>query len=119
MTPRDDTEAENIRGMIKSFKKNMSPIGNTGDNFLSTPNVFKLSYRKGNKPHPFLNRFKDCALTDMSVNYTGENVYATYHDGTPISMTMDLTFKELIPIYQADYKDGADLVDENYGGVGY
>jgi hypothetical protein len=41
----------------------------------------------------------------MSVNYTGENVYATYSDGTPVSMIMDLTFKELEPIYSGDYKD--------------
>ena len=41
----------------------------------------------------------------MNVNYTGENVYATYDDGTPISMNMDLTFKEIEPIYDIDYFD--------------
>ena len=41
----------------------------------------------------------------MSVNYTGEGVYATYDDSTPISMQMDLTFKELEPIYNTDYED--------------
>jgi hypothetical protein len=32
-------------------------------------------------------------------------VYATYDDATPVSMTMDLTFKELEPIYDVDYDD--------------
>ena len=54
-----------------------------------------------------MNRFKPCALTDISGNYTGENVYATYGDGTPVSMIMTLTFKELVPVYEDDYNDDA------------
>ena len=72
--------------------------------FLNTPNIFELQYKKGNKPHPFLNLFKPCFLSDMSVNYTSENVYATYSDGTPLSLNLTLTFKEILPIYETDYK---------------
>ena len=52
----------------------------------------------------------------MSVNYTGENVYATYNDGTPISLVLNLTFKELVPIYEEDYNDNAFIEgqDEDY-----
>ena len=101
MTPRDDREATSIKSIIRSLKKNMA--AKTDSLFLKTPNIFELQYKKGNKPHPFLNLFKPCALSDMSVNYTGENVYATYADGTPLSMVMTLTFKELLPIYEEDY----------------
>lgn len=104
MTPRDDAEAKNVSLIIRRLKKNMSAYAGEGI-FLKTPNVFELEYKKGSGTHPFLNKFKPCALTDMSVNYTGENVYATYEDGTPISILMDLTFKELTPVYQGDYKD--------------
>ena len=109
MTPRDSKESEQVRLIIRSLKKNMSakPDGT----FLKSPNVFDLVYRKGDTNHPFLHKFKPAALTDMSVNYTGENVYATYHDGTPISISMDLTFKELVPIYENDY--------DSPGGVGF
>jgi hypothetical protein len=64
-----------------------------------------LTYKKGTQKHPFLHTFKQCALTDMSVNYTGEGVYATYGGttpqggGTPVSMVIELGFKELEPIY--------------------
>ena len=68
----------------------------------------------GNKPHPFLNRFKPMALTDMQINYTGSGTYATYHDGTPVHIQVTLTFKELNPIYSEDY-DNIPLSD----GVGY
>ena len=31
--------------------------------------------------------------------------YATYDDGTPVSMIMDLSFKEIEPVYDIDYGD--------------
>lgn len=111
MTPREQPEAELCKKIIRKFKKSMSPVG--GDKlFLDTPNIFKLSYMTGNQEHKFLNKFKLCALTDMSVNYTGEGNYATYDDGAPVSMIMDLSFTEMSPIYAEDYK-------EDVGGVGY
>ena len=110
MTPRDENESVSIKSIIRTLKKNMAAKG-VGDLFLKTPNIFELQYKKGNKPHPYLNLFKPCALTDISVNYTGENVYATYADGTPISMVMTLTFKELVPIYAEDYDDSVFETD--------
>ena len=111
MTPRSAAEARECKNIIRSFKLNMAPktkgtgsIGGSGV-FLKTPNVFELRYRKGNSDHPFLHKFKQCFLTNISVNYTSEGVYATYDDATPISMTIDLTFKELEPIYDVDYHD--------------
>ena len=126
LAPRNPKEATEVKAIIRSLKRNMAPR-TTGEQvsdgtgvFLQTPNMFKLRYRKGNKDHPFLHRFKDCALSDMSVQYTGDNVYATYADGTPVSMILNLTFKELLPIYADDYNindDGEEFNDAqlNYG----
>ena len=117
MTPRSPQEAQECKNIIRSFKSNMAPktkgtgsIGGSGV-FLKTPNVFELRYKKGNSEHPFLHKFKQCFLTNVSVNYTGEGVYATYDDASPISMQLDLSFKELEPIYDVDYDDA--------GGVGF
>ena len=103
LTPRNDTESSSIKTIIKVFKKNMAPKAAKRAQFLATPNIFDLQYMKGGDKHPFLNSFKSCALTDMSVNYTGDGTYATYHDGTPVSMIMDLTFRELEAVYDEDY----------------
>ena len=110
MTPRNEKEAEQIKLIIRAFKRNMAPMAEggllgSGNFFLKTPNVFKLRYRTGNKNHPFLNRFKQCFLSDMSVSYTGEGIYSTYEDGTPVSMILDLSFKETQPIYDIDYDE--------------
>ena len=117
MTPRSPEEAQECKNIIRSFKSNMAPktkntgsIGGSGM-FLKTPNVFELRYKKGGRDHPFLHRFKQCFLTNVSVNYTGEGVYTTYDDATPVSMQIDLSFKELEPIYDVDYDDA--------GGVGF
>ena len=117
MTPRSSSEAQECKNIIRSFKSNMAPktkntgtLGGSGM-FLKTPNVFELRYKKGNSDHPFLHKFKQCFLTNVSVNYTGEGVYATYDDASPISMQIDLSFKELEPIYDVDYDDA--------GGVGF
>lgn len=127
LTPRNKDEATAVKKIIRTLKINMAPgysqEGFVGKSviknlYLSTPKIFELTYMKGGSDHPFLHKFKQCFLTDMSVNYTGEGTYATYGGlpkdggGTPVSMVMDLGFKELEPIYAGDYTD--DL-----GGVGY
>ena len=108
LTPRNEREAEQVKLIIRAFKRNMAPqaqggVSGSGNFFLRAPNVFKLRYRSGAKDHPFLNKFKQCFLTDMQTTYTADGVYSTYEDGTPVSMQLDLSFKEIQPIYDLDY----------------
>ena len=112
-TPRNPNEANQVYYIIESLKLNMAAKVSEGGLFLNTPNVFELTYKQGNSPHPFLNSFKQCVLTDMSINYTGEGTYAVYSDATPVSMILELGFKELEPIYDLDYDDAS------LPGVGY
>ena len=110
LTPRNEKESEQVKLIIRAFKRNMAAqaqggLVGSGNFFLKTPNVFKLRYRTGRNNHPFLNKFKQCFLTDMQTTYTGEGVYSTYDDGTPVSMILDLSFKEIQPIYDIDYDD--------------
>ena len=115
MIPRNKDESDEIKQLIRCIKMHMAPKvkGTTIENtFLKTPDVFELRYRQGNQDHQFLHSFKQCFLESISVNYTGDGTYATYDDGTPVSILMDLTFKEIEPIYDIDY-------DSNSTGVGY
>jgi hypothetical protein len=116
MTPRSQQEGEQIKKIVRFFKKQMSAkkgasSGAAAGLFLKAPNVFKIEYMSGAKAHPYLNRFKICALTDLSFTFNGSNTYATYADGTPVHMQLGLSFQELTPIYDTDY----DKTD----GVGY
>jgi len=117
LIPRSQSEAEEIKTIIKTFKKEMTPKKGTagssgGGFFVKSPNVFKIQYRTGSRPHPFLNNFKPCALTNMSVNYAGSGQYASFTDATPVHMILTLQFQELSPIYAEDYQGITE-------GVGY
>ena len=119
MVPRDDSESEEIKQIIRNFKyysaaKKGLNTGAAAGLFLKSPEVFRLQYMSGNKQHPFLNKFKICALTSMSVNYTASGTYATYSDATPVHMQLTLSFQELTPIYAEDYESG-----QGKTGVGY
>ena len=107
-SPRSTDEALVVKAIIRSLKQSMSPkAGNYNGSaqgiFLQSPDLFQLEYLKDGAPHPFLNKFKLAALTGMSVNYTNAGTYTSYEDGTPVNLRMDLTFKEINPIYHEDY----------------
>jgi len=109
MVARSKKEGDEIKKIIRIFKRAMAAKSNSNDSaksgvFISSPDVFQLEYRKGNASHPFLNKFQPMALTSFETNYTGSNTYATYYDGTPVHLTMNLTFQELNPIYFEDYE---------------
>ena len=122
-SPRSSAEGNMVKKIIRSFKSSMAakkgtnkdtgqPVSGQGGIFLRAPDVFSLEYKRNGTKHPFLNSFKNCALTGMSVNYTNAGTYTTYEDGTPVSINMSVTFKELNPVYAEDYQD--DLI-----GVGF
>ena len=119
-SPRSGTESKIVKDIIRRLKISMSAksgetaFGMNGGIFLNPPDVFLLRYLSNGKDHPFLNVFKPCALTNMSVNYTGAGTYATYGDGTPVNIKVSLIFKEINPVYAEDYFEPQGL-----SGVGF
>lgn len=105
MTARDEAEAKNIKAIIKFFKNNMAPKKGKNKVFLSTPNTFFIEYQ--GSPAPAINLIKECALLSCSVDYTPNQTYMTYPDGTMTSYTITMTFQELEPVYFEDYTEGA------------
>lgn len=104
MIPRTKKESEQIKGIIKFFKKNMAVKRDTGL-FLKAPNTFLIKYLgQGGEEQKSINKIKECALIGFDVNYTPQGSYMTYEDGTMASYNITLSFKELVPIYYEDYK---------------
>ena len=101
--------------IIRTLKIEMAPSRTTKSEakgvFIKAPSIFHLKYKKGNGPHPFLNRFQPAVLSDMKVNYTAAGSHSTFYDGTPTNIQVDMQFKELNPIFREDYA--------SVGGVGY
>ena len=95
------------RKIIKSFKRNMAVARSESNLFLISPRIFKLKYhfKSQDTDHPFLNKFKPCALTNFGVNYTPDGSYATFQDGGMTQYNLDFTFSEVMPIYSEDIRD--------------
>ena len=108
LAPRSKQEAKQVIGIIRTFKQSMAVIRSESNLFLKTPHTYKLQYKHRGSDHPFLNKFKECALMNMSVNYTPDGNYATYEDGVMTAYEMRLSFTEIEPIFNDEYNDDDD-----------
>ena len=110
LSPRSKDEALKVNQIIRFFKQGMAAKkldgkGGAQSYFLGTPNVFKLRYRtEKNKQISGVNKIKVCALTGFSVNYAADGNWAAYDEGQPVSSIINMSFKELEPIYDTDYQ---------------
>ena len=120
LTPRSQNESEAIRRIIKTFKINMVPEASQSNLFLNAPRVFDIQYMTtvggGTRLHPFMNKFKRCALKDFSVNYSPDGQYMTYSDGGMTAYELSMTFAELDPVLANDYEGG---VFDTSDGMGF
>ena len=113
LAPRNKAEAMVIIKIIRFFKQGMSPIRSKSRLFLRSPHTFRLAYKhkvgltNDKDDHPFLNKFKECALNGFGVNYTPSGQYSTYEDGVMTSYQMTMGFQELEPVYNDDYGNDA------------
>ena len=120
--PREKAEADQVIGIIRTLKENMTPRIQSNF-FLKSPNVFSVEYLKGGTPHPYLNRIKLCALRSCNVEYAPLGTYATFPDGMPHAVRMTLQFTELDPVYSEDYGEaagtGSSFDSSNASLIGY
>lgn len=131
MTARSKEEAAVIRRIIRFFKQGMAPKKFTGKSgqpsyMLGTPNIFRLNYKNGNRGGiDGVNKFKTCALTTFSTNYTPDGFWAAYDKGQPLSVSISMSFNELEPVYDTDYQNNniftgrSDLTSIGNDMVGY
>ena len=105
LAPRTKTEAQQVIQIIRFFKQGMAPIRSEANLFLKAPNTFQLQYKHRGENHPYLNKFKECALQTCDINYTPQNNYSTFEDGVMNAYEMTLSFQELTPVYNDDYEN--------------
>tara|TARA_R100000231_G_scaffold64798_1_gene52308 strand:+ start:266 stop:1702 length:1437 start_codon:yes stop_codon:yes gene_type:complete len=120
-TPRSKKESEEVREIIRVFKKNMAVQRSDSNLFLLTPNIFTLEYiynAQGNNAgqiHPYLNIFKPMAMTNLNVNYTPDGSYMTYDEtGSLTQYDLQMSFGEIEPIYADEYGDEDNSLNGNF-----
>ena len=109
LSPRNRRESQRIVKILRFFKQGMAPIRSESNLFLKSPHTFQMQYlRRGGEDHKFLNRFKECALQSLGVNYTPNNNYSVYEDGSMQAYQMNMTFTELTPVFNDEFPDDSD-----------
>ena len=119
MTPYDNQDVLNIEAIIKVFKKAMLPQYNLGKDvkvfgqsndalqagFIQVPKVCAVNYMRGSSRNQYLPRYKMCAITDVNVNYTPDNVYATFEGSSNVATELKVSFMETKLVFSEDIQD--------------
>ena len=123
MTPFDESDVQRMDAIIKIFKMAMLPQYNLGEGvevfdrdnnaldagFIQVPKVCAVNFMRGGSRNHYLPRYKMCAITDVNVNYTPDNVYATFDPtnglGSPVATELKISFMETKLVFSEDIKE--------------
>ena len=129
LAPYNVDEAKNIREIVQTFKRAMLPQYNVAEGtkvmgyepytenqdagnqslqagFIQVPKLCHVAFMKGAEQHPYLPRYKMCAITDLNINYTPDGNYAAFADGHPVATEIKLSFMETKLIFSEDIGSG-------------
>ena len=119
MAPYDQTDVSNMNDIIKTFKKAMLPQYKLGEGvkvfgmendaleggFIQVPKVCAVNFMRGAGRNNYLPRYKMCAITDVNVNYTPDNVYATFNQSSPVATELKISFMETKLVFSEDIEE--------------
>lgn len=94
--PKSIEETYAVEDIIRIFKTYMHPMIDPSRYFLVYPGEFNIIHYYKDSENTHLHKITSCALTDMKVEYGGENFH-TFRDtgGAPTEIFMSLTFVEM------------------------
>ena len=106
MAPRNPSEAAMIQNIVRLFKlyaaPTVSPQGNESIRFWGYPAMFEIEYWNADNVH----KIKPCALTNITVNYSGDGTNHTFYDGRPMQTDLTLTFTESELMTRNEIREG-------------
>ena len=112
MAARNKTEEQDIKDIIKFFKMGMHPSsrrsGTNNSLFLEYPYIFRVVQSGRKDVSQFLPQTKYCALTNVSVNYTPDNVLSLTPNNFVQAVRLSLTFSEMTTMTRQDIHEIED-----------
>jgi hypothetical protein len=115
--PQTAKETEEIFNIVEQFAFHAAPEYAQGEfgGFLIMPSVFDIKFmfvvrNPDGSPmeieNPWIRRISTCALTDFNVDYSNDGAWQAMEDGSPRSVDLTLSFKELEIIDKSRVKRG-------------
>ena len=109
LAARSEEEARVIIRIINFFKSRMAPQTTGANLFLKSPMTWRLNYMHKGNPHKYLNKFKECAMTSLTTQYTPDGNYATFETGHMTAYTITMGLTELEPVFSKDYRNRNEI----------
>lgn len=96
-TPNNAREAEAVKQIIKTFRKYSAPtiMKQTGGFFFNPPSVVDVQFMFNGRPNPYLNEIRRSVITQVTVDYSPNQTWATFGNGAPVQTSMTLSFREI------------------------
>ena len=76
--------------------------GGLDNAFIAVPNLCHVAFMSGSGINENVPQYKMCAITNVEVNYTPDGAWATYSDGSPVAVTLGISFQETKLLFAED-----------------
>lgn len=95
--PRSQKEAYQIYQIIRTFKAFAAPEYSTegAGRYMIPPAIFDIGFFFKNAENLALPRISSCALVNISLDYNHSAPFATFNDGFPVHINMQMEFREI------------------------
>ena len=122
MAARNSSEERDIKDIIKFFKMGMHPgsrrSGTNNSLFLEYPYIFRIVQSGKKDISQFLPQTKYCALVNVTVNYTPDNVLALTPNNFVQAVRLTLSFSEMTTLTRQDIHEIEDTASaEEFGWI--
>jgi hypothetical protein len=102
MVARNEKESNNIREICQAFKRASLPraLGEGEKNLIGVPHIVKFTFKHKSEDNKWIAQYKHCAIGSVNITYTPDGTWATYRDGSPVAIILQLQFQELKLIFE-------------------
>lgn len=99
---RSSKESQTIKDIIQVFKYYSSPSiqPDSAGRYFITPGQFDITFKFIDQENTYISKIATCVLESADINYSGAGQWATFQDGSPVDILLQLRFKETEIIYQ-------------------
>jgi len=116
--PRNRQESTNIKNIIREFKRYAAPSLSGGDNqngaYFTIPAQFDIQFMFRDKENPFIARISTCVLENIDVDYASSAPFATFEDGSPTEIGLQLRFTEVDTLTKEIFEDSSGGVNTSF-----
>jgi hypothetical protein len=109
MSPSNQKESESIESIIRVLRFHAAPELRNGafsSFFWIPPSEFDITFYNRGTENTKIPRINTCVLEQVDVSYAPSGAYSTFHNGYPVQVRMQLTFRETEVLHKKRITDG-------------